>query len=221
MNGRALQPLKAAYPIRSSLESASNLRSERDKHPLKQELAIVSTLDGMHMDDRALQPLKALSSIRVSLEPDSNVTVKRGEHSKRREKQDLAITLTLDGTHIDNRVLRQLLLKGDSIDFDKNDLPNSTLEPSGGRNITGIVPGIYNILCPSLVNRTGIPVFSANDLAISPFAPNSRASPFSLAASSICIGCDPSGTKASMATTDSCAAVTAIVISVFFIILSP
>jgi hypothetical protein len=80
-------------------ESRSNVAVDRLLHPLKQPSLIVSTLEGMHMDDNELHIQKAPLFIRNIREPASNATnIKQWQLQKQFSQR----TSMLDGMHIRN-----------------------------------------------------------------------------------------------------------------------
>jgi hypothetical protein len=79
-------------------------------HPEKQFLPMISTLDGIQIDDKEEQALKALFSRLLSFEPVSNVTSRKllhgGTSSLNKghpEKQHSPMISTLDGIQIDDK----------------------------------------------------------------------------------------------------------------------
>jgi hypothetical protein len=61
---------------------------------------MISTLDGIQINDNKEQPLNAYPSIRLSWEPDSNATMAKLLSS---EKQPSQMISTLDGIQIDSK----------------------------------------------------------------------------------------------------------------------
>jgi hypothetical protein len=81
------QSKNARDSTRDSLERDSNLTVERDLHPLKQLLPIISTEEGIQIDESDEQYSNAEASIHDSLEPDSNVIVERDLHPLKQYSQ--------------------------------------------------------------------------------------------------------------------------------------
>jgi hypothetical protein len=83
---------------RESLESNSNVTPERTIHPSTHRSEIISTDEGMAIDESDMQRENAKVSIRESLKPDSNVNPERVMHlSKHRSP----MTSTDEGIQID------------------------------------------------------------------------------------------------------------------------
>jgi hypothetical protein len=71
------QPEKVLGSIHESREPRANVTVERKEHREKQPWPMVSTLEGMQIDEREEQPTNALSPRKESWQPNSNATLRR------------------------------------------------------------------------------------------------------------------------------------------------